>query len=204
VAAAAGAAGGQGDGAAGVANGAGAGAAAVAAGVANGAATAGVGCVAAGAVLRGATGVGRAGEIASGGAAGVGLGAGIAAGAAEGVAAKAGVRGAAADGAGAAGTSAKSALGAAVLTTRMIPPHTEQRARTPDSGTFAGSTRKTLRHSGQLTFINPLQAGRPPATRAPSRVPTHGRSVPSDPRRVCHSTSVQTHPRRHQFLQASD
>ncbi len=37
--------------------------------------------------------------------------------------------------------------------TEITPPHTEQRARTPAAGTFAGSTRKTDRHSGQLTFI---------------------------------------------------
>lgn len=35
----------------------------------------------------------------------------------------------------------------------IIPPHTEQRARTPLAGTFAGSTRKTDRQSGQDTVI---------------------------------------------------
>lgn len=35
----------------------------------------------------------------------------------------------------------------------MIPPHTEQRARTPLAGTLAGSTRKTDRQSGQDTVI---------------------------------------------------
>jgi hypothetical protein len=37
----------------------------------------------------------------------------------------------------------------------MTPPHTEQRARTPVAGTFAGSTRKTDRQSGQETVIVP-------------------------------------------------
>src|SRR6266542_6263937 len=36
--------------------------------------------------------------------------------------------------------------------TWMIPLHTEQRARTPPAGTFAGSTRKTEEHSGHVTF----------------------------------------------------
>mgnify|MGYP001555770969 CR=1 FL=1 len=35
----------------------------------------------------------------------------------------------------------------------ITPPHTEQRARTPASGIFAGSTRKTELHSGQVTFM---------------------------------------------------
>jgi hypothetical protein len=35
----------------------------------------------------------------------------------------------------------------------ITPPHTEQRARTPASGIFAGSTRKMDPHSGQTTFI---------------------------------------------------
>ena len=38
--------------------------------------------------------------------------------------------------------------------TTMIPPHTEQRARTPVAGTLAGSTRKTERQSGQETVID--------------------------------------------------
>jgi hypothetical protein len=41
----------------------------------------------------------------------------------------------------------------------MTPLHTEQRARTPEEGTFAGSTRKMERQSGQLTFIHPLRSG---------------------------------------------
>jgi hypothetical protein len=40
----------------------------------------------------------------------------------------------------------------------MIPLHTEQRARTPFGGTFAGSTLKMERQSGQLTFIQPLRS----------------------------------------------
>jgi hypothetical protein len=35
----------------------------------------------------------------------------------------------------------------------MTPPHTEQRARTPASGIFPGSTRNTDPHSGHATFI---------------------------------------------------
>ena len=40
----------------------------------------------------------------------------------------------------------------------ITPPQTEQRARTPEGGTLAGSTRKIERQSGQLTFIRPLQS----------------------------------------------
>jgi len=40
----------------------------------------------------------------------------------------------------------------------ITPPHTEQRARTPDTGTLAGSTRKTDPHSGQETFMIVLSA----------------------------------------------
>jgi hypothetical protein len=40
----------------------------------------------------------------------------------------------------------------------ITPPQTEQRARTPDGGTFAGSTRKIERQSGQLTFIHSLRS----------------------------------------------
>jgi hypothetical protein len=39
---------------------------------------------------------------------------------------------------------------AAIVST---PPHTEQRARTLVPGIFPGSTRKTDRHSGQVTFM---------------------------------------------------
>jgi len=47
-------------------------------------------------------------------------------------------------------------LGAGI---EMTPLHTEQRARTPVVGTFAGSTRKIERQSGQLTFIHSLRSG---------------------------------------------
>src|SRR5690606_11816821 len=40
--------------------------------------------------------------------------------------------------------------------TAISPPHTEQRARTPRSGTLAGSTRNTVAHCGQVTFIGSL------------------------------------------------
>ena len=40
----------------------------------------------------------------------------------------------------------------------ITPPHTEQRARTPETGTLAGSTRKTDPHSGQETFMTVLSA----------------------------------------------
>jgi hypothetical protein len=40
----------------------------------------------------------------------------------------------------------------------ITPLHTEHRARTPAGGTFAGSTRKIERQSGQLTFIHFLQS----------------------------------------------
>lgn len=39
--------------------------------------------------------------------------------------------------------------------TVMTPPQTEQRARTFVAGSLAGSTRNTLRHSGQETFTSP-------------------------------------------------
>ncbi len=38
--------------------------------------------------------------------------------------------------------------------TAIMPPHTEQRARTPVAGTFPGSTRNTERQSGQVTVID--------------------------------------------------
>jgi hypothetical protein len=45
--------------------------------------------------------------------------------------------------------------GAAIggLRTAINPEQTEQRARTPCSGTLAGSTRNTVAHCGQVTFI---------------------------------------------------
>ena len=50
---------------------------------------------------------------------------------------------------------AKSALACSVPATCRTPPHTEQRARTPPSGTRNGSMRNTERHSGQVTFMRP-------------------------------------------------
>jgi len=41
----------------------------------------------------------------------------------------------------------------------ITPPQTEQRARRPSSGIFAGSTRKTDRHSGHETFTSPPSLG---------------------------------------------
>ncbi|HKR09890.1 MAG TPA: hypothetical protein VJS39_11915 [Gemmatimonadaceae bacterium] len=46
-------------------------------------------------------------------------------------------------------------LGAGMV---MTPLQTEHRARTPLGGTFAGSTRKIERQSGQLTFIHSLRS----------------------------------------------
>src|SRR5450759_600392 len=40
----------------------------------------------------------------------------------------------------------------------MTPLHTEHRARTPEGGTLAGSTRNMERQSGQLTFIHSLRS----------------------------------------------
>ncbi|HEY3133343.1 MAG TPA: hypothetical protein VGJ47_01830 [Gemmatimonadaceae bacterium] len=45
-------------------------------------------------------------------------------------------------------------VGAGIVIT---PLHTEHRARTPEGGTLAGSTRKMERQSGQLTFIHSLR-----------------------------------------------
>jgi hypothetical protein len=50
---------------------------------------------------------------------------------------------------------ANSSSTAIPMPTVMTPPHTEQRARTPAVGTFAGSTRKTDWHSGHETFTSP-------------------------------------------------
>lgn len=50
----------------------------------------------------------------------------------------------------------------------MTPPQTLQRARTPAAGIFAGSTRKTERHSGQETFISDLRS---PAGRVAAQPP---------------------------------
>jgi type IV secretion system protein TrbL len=43
----------------------------------------------------------------------------------------------------------------AAMPTRITAPQTEQRARTPPGGTFAGSTRKTELHSAHETFTDP-------------------------------------------------
>jgi hypothetical protein len=63
------------------------------------------------------------------------------------------VPGAVVRGAGALGVLAP--LGAGIV---MTPLQTEHRARTPLGGTFAGSTRKIERQSGQLTFIHSLRS----------------------------------------------
>lgn len=60
--------------------------------------------------------------------------------------------------------------------TAITPPHTEQRARTPSAGTFAGSIRKTDRHSPQVTFTRPPRqpcpAGPRPTTSSPAERPS--------------------------------
>ncbi len=48
---------------------------------------------------------------------------------------------------------AKSSVQLRAVVIGMSPPHTEQRARTPGPGTRAGSTRNTVWHSGQETFM---------------------------------------------------
>ena len=48
---------------------------------------------------------------------------------------------------------AKSSVQLRAVVIGMIPPHTEQRARTPGPGTRAGSTRNTVWHSGHETFM---------------------------------------------------
>ncbi len=55
----------------------------------------------------------------------------------------------------------------------ITPPQTAHRARTPDDGIFAGSTRKTDRHSGQETFTNPppMQSSRSRAAVSPEPFP---------------------------------
>lgn len=120
------------------------------------------------------TGVAEGCDTATAGTAGVGAGAAettSGAGGATGV----GATGAAATGAGGA-TGATGAAGGADVSMRagveansvrastppvmeMTPPHTTHRARTFADGSFAGSTRKTERHSGQVTFIRRLPNG---------------------------------------------
>ena len=46
------------------------------------------------------------------------------------------------------------------IPTGITPLQAEQRARTPPSGTFAGSTRYVVEHCGQLTFIPRLRRQR--------------------------------------------
>jgi hypothetical protein len=55
---------------------------------------------------------------------------------------------------------AKSLRSSAPAETVMTPPHTEQRARMAVPGSFAGLTRNTERHSGQVTFIRGLRRAR--------------------------------------------
>jgi len=59
----------------------------------------------------------------------------------------------------------------------MTPPQTEQRARTMADGTFAGSTRKTERHSGQETFTCP--PSRPVCRAARQRAGSRSASHPA-------------------------
>lgn len=88
-----------------------------------------------GAVLLGPTGgIGRAGGVNSG------------------VLGRSGARAALPDETGA---PMKSSMLAVVPPIVITPPQIEQRARAPLSGTFAGSMRKTERHSGQATFTSP-------------------------------------------------
>ena len=54
---------------------------------------------------------------------------------------------------------ANSARASAPAAMTMTPPHTEQRARTLEPGSLAGSTRNTDRHSGHVTFIEYLRHG---------------------------------------------
>lgn len=76
---------------------------------------------------------------------------------------------------------ASASLQPALAPTGMIPPQTEQRARSDTLVILAGSTRNTERHSGQETFIDPRRRARAalmvqgPATPAASRVPGDGR-----------------------------
>src|SRR5690606_485042 len=67
---------------------------------------------------------------------------------------------------GAATAAAAGADDASGRRTAISPPHTEQRARTPRSGTLAGSTRNTVAHCGQETFIASSLASRITATGA--------------------------------------
>jgi hypothetical protein len=111
----------------------------------------------AGAGAEGATGgpgVGAAGDAGAGGAWNEGTGAEAVPG---GILAAGGGSGGAAEG-GASGRAAPAAAptGSAGRPSRCTPntaPQTEQRARTPASGTLAGSTRNTVAQLGHVTFI---------------------------------------------------
>ena len=65
----------------------------------------------------------------------------------------------------------------------MTPPHTEQRARTVVEGTFAGSTRKIERHSGQETFTSPPSRPSCRVVRRPAAPPQALRPVVGRSRR---------------------
>lgn len=136
---------------------------------------------------RATTGVGAAGAGGSGGAAGVG-----------GVGGAGGAGGAAMGGAMGtpAGAVAKSARASAIELIVMIPPQTEHRARTAPDGIFAGSTRNTELHSGQLTFMRcPPHESRSSAprsaTRPPAGCPYDGRPNRPTPRVSWRSSSFR-------------
>jgi len=57
-------------------------------------------------------------------------------------------------------TTCGAALAASATPTGKTARHTEHRARTPPAGTFAGSTRNTVAHSGQVTFIGQSPSSR--------------------------------------------
>ncbi|MEP6729968.1 MAG: hypothetical protein ABJE10_04980, partial [bacterium] len=114
--------------------------------------TAGTATIGVGIDVLGGGGAAGAGVIACTAAAVVGVGI-------RGASADAVVAAVLADGADAAANSLCASAPAAIVIT---PPHTEQRARTLAAASFAGSTRNTERHSGQVTFIDDL----PPSRRA--------------------------------------
>lgn len=111
-----------------------------------------------GTTLSGGAGVGRAGGACAGiEVAGVGIrgtGPDILP---DGPDARGGVTDAALATGAAAGAGAKSPRWSAPADTVITPPQIEQRARIAVPGNFAGSTRKTERHSGQVTFIRGLR-----------------------------------------------
>lgn len=148
----------------------------------------------------GATGFTDTGGGGGGGCGGTGVGRGVSAGASPtGLAPTAGVglfgAGGVARTAGvlARGGTAPAACPFASSATTITPPHTEQRARTLPSGTFAGSIRKTDRHSGHTTFTAPpSHRMHRPVPRRPPRVPFHpyaGRPYTRNPAGSWHSSS---------------